>query len=63
MKKHRSTIILVLILLAGLALLLYPTFSDWWNSMHQTRAVARYVEAMANMQEDSYNQMWEEAEA
>ena len=63
MKKHRTTIILVLILFAGLALLLYPTFSDWWNSMHQSRAVASYVEAMANMEEDTYQQLWDEANA
>ena len=63
MKKYRSTIILVLILLAGLALLLYPTFSDWWNQRQQYHAVANYVEAMANLQEDGYNELWEEAEA
>ncbi|MBO4289730.1 MAG: class C sortase [Lachnospiraceae bacterium] len=63
MKKHLSTIVLILIFLTGLSLLLYPTFSNWWNSLHQTRAVASYVEAMANMQDDSYKKLWEEAEA
>ncbi len=41
-----STFILLFILLAGLALLLYPTVSDWWNRYHQTRAVASYIEAV-----------------
>ena len=42
MKNHLSTILLVLILIIGLSLLLYPTFSDWWNDLHQTKAIANY---------------------
>ncbi len=49
LKRHWSTILLGAILLAGLSLLLYPTVSDWWNSFHQSRAVASYVEQVANM--------------
>nr|WP_231129373.1 class C sortase [Bifidobacterium choloepi] len=37
------------LLLAGVGLLCYPTFSDWWNRMHQSRAVAGYVEAVDNL--------------
>ena len=44
-----STIILTVILLAGLAIMLYPTFSDWWNSKVQSRAVANYQETIANL--------------
>ena len=61
MKKHLSTILLVLILFIGLSLLLYPTFSDWWNSFHQTRAVASYVEQVANMDDDQYEKIWSAA--
>lgn len=61
MKKHLSTIFLVLILLIGLSLLLYPSFSDWWNSLHQTRAIANYEEIMANMSDEDYSQLFEEA--
>lgn len=32
MKKHLSTIALILVLLAGVSLLLYPTVSDYWNA-------------------------------
>ena len=35
-----TTVILVLILIAGVCLLLYPSVSDYWNSFHQTRAIA-----------------------
>ncbi|MCI9006666.1 MAG: class C sortase [Lachnospiraceae bacterium] len=52
-KKKRgpsvSTIILVIILLAGVGILLYPSVSDWWNSMHATRAIAGYVTAVEDM--------------
>lgn len=44
MKKHLSTIILIVILIAGLSLLLYPTVSDYWNSFHQSRAISAYTE-------------------
>ena len=32
LKKKLPTILLVLVFLTGVGLLLYPTFSDWWNS-------------------------------
>lgn len=42
-----STIILTLILVAGLGVMVYPTFSDWWNSFHQSQAIYKYAEAVA----------------
>ncbi len=50
-----------MILLAGIAILLYPTFSNWWNNFHQTRAIAGYVEAVANMDAEEYERMWNDA--
>ena len=61
MKKHGTTILLIIVFLVGLSLLLYPSFSDWWNSMHQSRAVARYVDQVANIDEDKYAEIWEAA--
>lgn len=46
MKKHISTMIMVIVFLTGLSLLLYPTVSNYWNSLHQTKAVANYSDAM-----------------
>lgn len=52
-KKKRgpsiSTIILIVILLAGVGIILYPSVSDWWNSMHATQAIAGYVTAVEDM--------------
>lgn len=61
-KKNRSTIILVLIFIVGLSLLLYPSLSDYWNSFHQSRAIATYAEAVADLDDVDYEKMWQEAE-
>lgn len=58
MKKHLSTIILIVIFLVGLSLLLYPTVSDYWNSLHQSRAIAEYAEQVANLDDERYEQLW-----
>ena len=52
MKKHGSTILLVLIFVLGLGLLLYPTVSNWWNQQHQSRAIASYSENVSNMKDE-----------
>ena len=65
MKKKKGnfiTILLVLILLVGLSLLLYPSVSDYWNSLHQTKAIATYVEEAANLNQDQYDEIWAAAE-
>ncbi len=63
MRKRLTNFILILIFLAGLSLLLYPSFSNWWNSWHQSRAIASYSEQVANMDEDKYNELWNAAMA
>lgn len=49
MKKHMSTIIAILVFITGLSLLLYPTVSNYWNSLHQSRVVANYSDTLAKM--------------
>lgn len=62
-KKHLMTMILVLIFLAGLGLLLYPTVSDYWNSFHQSRAVVSYIESVTNIDDKKYEELWNSAVA
>ena len=62
-KRDFSTVILILVFLVGLSLLLYPSVSDYWNSFHQSRAIAAYAEQVANIDNDIYAQLWEEARA
>ena len=62
MKKNRlSTFLLILVLVLGLSLLLYPSFSDYWNSLHQSRAIATYAEEVADLDTDRYRRIWDEA--
>ena len=61
MKNNRSTILLILILLIGLSLMLYPSLADWWNSFHSSRAIASYVEQVANIDDAQYEELWDAA--
>lgn len=66
MKKKKgnfTTLLLILVLLVGLSLLLYPSVSDYWNSFHQTRAIATYAEEVANLNQDQYDEIWAAAES
>ena len=61
-KKNRMTLILLLaVLLAGLSLLLYPMVADYWNSMHQSQAIASYQETVAEMDDETYEALWQAA--
>lgn len=63
MKKHLSTILLLLIFILGLAILLYPSISDYWNSMVQSKAIVDYESAIANMTQEDYSAYFEAADA
>ena len=65
MKKKRNliTVLLFVIFLAGLSLLLYPSVSDYWNSLHQTRAIANYTEEVAVLDQELYQEMWDAAQS
>lgn len=63
MKKKSSfvTAILIAAFFIGALLLLYPTISDFWNSFHQSRAIASYAEQVADLDENAYDWLWEDA--
>lgn len=63
MRKHFSTILLILVFFVGLSLLLYPTASDYWNSFHQSHAISIYTEQVAGMNDERYQEMLADAEA
>lgn len=63
MKKNISSIILVLVFFVGLCVMLYPTVSDYINTKHQSRAIAAYNEMLANMTEEDYSKIFEQAYA
>lgn len=63
MKKHLSTIALILALLAGVSLLLYPTVSNYWNTRHASRAVADYAQNVQALDRGTYDELLTAAEA
>ncbi len=58
MKKKKSgviyTIVMVFIFILGLAIMLYPTVSDWWNQRIQSRAIATYQQTTNDMTDEEY---------
>lgn len=62
-KFSLSTLIIVLILVAGICVMLYPTFSDWYNGLHQSRAIADYNEAVDTNSEERNEELWQQAKA
>ena len=63
LKKNLPTLLLVLVFLTGVGLLLYPTFADWWNSFHQSRAVASYMDSVSELDTDKYEEILSSADS
>lgn len=61
MKKHATTILLFVVMFVGLGLLLYPSIADWWNSFHQSRAIAGYTASIGTIESNDYSAQWEAA--
>lgn len=61
MKKNKTSIILIVTFLVGLGLLLYPTFSEYWNSLHQSKVITEYIEKSNAMDDKMYERLWAEA--
>lgn len=62
-KKNRNTVVLlVAVLLAGLSLLLYPAVSNYWNSLHQSQAIATYMDDVSELDDSTYHALWKEAQ-
>lgn len=45
MKQNKTNLILIAVFLLGLALLVYPSVSNYWNSFHATRAIGQLLRA------------------
>ena len=66
MKKKISTILFVIIFLAGLSLLLYPFVANEWNNYRQKRLISSYESKVSELESDGeidYEAEWKRAEA
>ena len=63
MKRHKTVIFLTLGFLVGICILLYPAFSNYWNSKTQSRAITNYESVLENLKPEDYTALFENAHA
>ena len=63
LKRRHTTILLMVIFIFGVALILYPTISDYWNSFHASRAIAGYAEQVSQIDTSVSEKVFAEASA
>jgi sortase A len=62
-RRHRTAIFLTLGFLVGICILLYPAFSDFWNSKTQSRAITNYESVLDDLKPEDYATIFEKAHA
>ena len=63
MRKHKTVLFLTLGFLVGICILLYPAFSDFWNSKTQSQAITNYESVLENLKTEDYTAILENAYA
>jgi sortase A len=63
MKKHKTVIFLTFGFLVGICILLYPAFSDFWNSKTQSRAITNYESVLDDLEPEDYTAIFDKAYA
>ena len=63
MKRKITTFVVVLILLVGLSLLLYPTVSDYLQTLQHRRIISEYLTQVEELDDTSYQEVLQAAEA
>ncbi|MBQ5742992.1 MAG: class C sortase [Clostridia bacterium] len=63
MRKHKTIIFLTLGFLVGICILLYPSFSNFWNNKTQSRAITNYESVLDNLKPEDYTSIFETARA
>ena len=63
MRKHKTVIFLTLGFLIGVCILLYPAFSDYWNSKTQSRAIVDYESVLDSLDPADYTAIFDAAHA
>jgi sortase A len=61
MRGRKIMFILTLGFLIGISLLLYPAFSDYWNSKTQTRAIVNYESVLEYLEPEDYSAIFQQA--
>lgn len=61
MRKHKTVLFLTLGFLTGICILLYPAFSDFWNTKTQSRAIVNYESVLENLDPEDYTEIFNKA--
>ena len=62
MKKGKLQMFgLLALFFIGVGLLVYPSFSDYWNTFHRSRVIMKYADRVSNMNKDEYARLIKEA--
>lgn len=62
MNKKKVKIILIVVFIVGFLILLYPSISQYWNTLVQSQAIADYDKLFANMKNKDYSNLFKEAD-
>lgn len=62
-KRNRNNLILAGIFILGVLIFCYPSFSNWWNSFHQSRALMDYAQNVSEMDTAQYQALLDAAHA
>lgn len=60
-RRNLVTVLIVMVLIAGIGILFYPSFSNWYNNLHQSRAIQQYQQAVSEMDPAEYRKMLKDA--
>ena len=61
MRAHKTVILLTLGFLVGISVLLYPAFSNYWNSKTQSRAIVNYESVLEHLKPEDYSAIFQAA--
>ena len=61
MRRHKTVIFLTLGFLVGICILLYPAFSNYWNSKTQSRAIVDYESVLDQLEPEDYSAIFQAA--
>ncbi len=58
MKRKITSFLFGLLFLAGFGILAYPTISNQWNTYRQSRLISNYDDAVSQMTEEDFEEVW-----
>ncbi len=61
MRRHKTVILLTLGFLVGISVLLYPAFSNYWNSKTQSRVIVDYESVLEYLEPEDYTAIFQAA--